>query len=917
MEKNHATLFTGATLSTFGIALNASLELMQGSPEPNIYVNNQQSRALIGSTVVWDITSNELIPVDDLPGTWMAMRPSVAFRRSQNDLVAVCGNILDGVQHVHRLNFSTPCLGCDSSNGDCVLGVYCRCNDPNSPARNCSVRCNDCVHGQCVPTQIWNVPTTGMCICERGWNGERCDQPFKCDHGYLNYINQTDPLGPQQCSCHNPWLGADCDHTCIKGFSCYGDAICSNDTCQCPGHFTGPHCEYDLALPELFMYVCYDQNWGRSTQDLTGLTWCRSDNPTISPLRLPPPADPNSIAFDVRPCANESNSNATCKTVVKVSSLGWTQAGEPYSFVLSGMLDGHFIVASFTNDSIAGRFKLGDSPVNHIVGSVCSAGGLVLASDNDKFLTLLLLPNGTTHTIAAGEWLLSPGYAIAQVDLLAYDYGGASMAYPLALMKKVDPKVSGPEWMMQLREYQFNASRPSIDAHMRNWIFWRISNNVTGDLRFELAPQPEGFELFPGASAVNLNVLRPVCSSWNAGRPSRIIAMLSDATKVSVIGLPSFPLPSSGDFEINMTQSIVFEASPYEEIVKADLYPECFSVPTALSSAMLVSITVKHLRIPGGNFYVVRLDEFARHSAYCAPPALPDNLLRNLLVYRQPDSSCVEVSISKCPVGSYFDGNSCVLRSSTSRALSFVPSDSFVRFIGPPTGKLTPDDLMNTFHSNKWNTSLTSMMGYFMYHAHFFLDDSRQSLELWAVQQDIRNITDHRTTVRRLNTFHTSSPVESWHVTDNGQHILVASNRKKWELEAQERLVEICHERKVNTTAEKLYSSFAPLCETPFGEPKPVSYSDFVFMLSMCSRETYCPSFGDIPRSFVTTVTASAAPDGKYAIAPGLLKECEKGYFCRNGQRRICPRGFVCPAAKTITPTLCETILGLNNQTYF
>jgi hypothetical protein len=220
--------------------------------------------------------------------------------------------------------------------------------------------------------------------------------------------------------------------------------------------------------------------------------------------------------------------------------------------------------------------------------------------------------------------------------------------------------------------------------------------------------------------------------------------------------------------------------------------------------------------------------------------------------------------------------------------------------------------MTSTYESREWNTSLTGLMRFFMYYSIFVLDASRQTLDVWAIQQDIRNITDHQAIILRLNTFHTSSPVESWHVTDNGQHILVASNRKKWELDAQERLVEICHARKVNATAEKLYASFAPLCETPFGDPKPVSYSDFVYMLSMCSRDTYCPSFGDIPRSFVSSVRAQIAPD-----APGLLKECEKGYFCRNGLKRICPPGFICPKQRTITPTRCETVPGLNNQTCF
>jgi hypothetical protein len=139
---------------------------------------------------------------------------------------------------------------------------------------------------------------------------------------------------------------------CLKGYSCFADAVCGRDKCQCPSHLTGPHCEYDLALPELDMLSCNDWSFNYPKVDLTGLSWCRSANPTISPLRLPPHADPASIAFDVSPCSEELNPNATCKTVVKVSSLGWTKNGEANSFVLSGMLDGHFIIAGFTDDSV-------------------------------------------------------------------------------------------------------------------------------------------------------------------------------------------------------------------------------------------------------------------------------------------------------------------------------------------------------------------------------------------------------------------------------------------------------------------------------------------------------------------------------------------------------------------------------------
>lgn len=142
-----------------------------------------------------------------------------------------------------------------------------------------------------------------------------------------------------------------CNVVCVHGFSCFGDAQCKNGECQCTSRFNGSACQYDLALPELRTFSCWPQSFGGS-RDLTGLTWCRGDNPTISPLRLPPPKDPKSIAFEVPPCDDETNPNATCRAVVKVSSIGWRRDEAYYSFVLSGLQDGHFVAASFNNDSV-------------------------------------------------------------------------------------------------------------------------------------------------------------------------------------------------------------------------------------------------------------------------------------------------------------------------------------------------------------------------------------------------------------------------------------------------------------------------------------------------------------------------------------------------------------------------------------
>jgi hypothetical protein len=210
MGKDHATTFGGASQFTFAVALNSTSVLVQASSNPNVYEIYQSTYAQMGASLVWDIPSNKFFPFDKIPGTWLAMRPVVMFRKSQNDLFTVTGDLFDPNQHVHRIDFSTPCLGCDSTNGDCVLGIYCQCNNPNSPAGNCSRSCDDCIHGECFPGSR-NPP--GICVCERGWTGEKCDQRLECERGYLSPANQSDPLGPQECQCSSPWLGDKCDHS--------------------------------------------------------------------------------------------------------------------------------------------------------------------------------------------------------------------------------------------------------------------------------------------------------------------------------------------------------------------------------------------------------------------------------------------------------------------------------------------------------------------------------------------------------------------------------------------------------------------------------------------------------------------------------------------------------------------------------
>lgn len=107
-----------------------------------------------------------------------------------------------------------------------------------------------------------------------------------------------------------------------------------------------------MALPELKTFKCRNDSGAQTNDlDITGMTWCRVDNPAVAPTLLPPPEDPKSIAFDVPPC-DTTDPGSTCRAVVKVATIGWRIDSTYYSFVLSGLQDGNFVAMSFTNPEV-------------------------------------------------------------------------------------------------------------------------------------------------------------------------------------------------------------------------------------------------------------------------------------------------------------------------------------------------------------------------------------------------------------------------------------------------------------------------------------------------------------------------------------------------------------------------------------
>lgn len=104
--------------------------------------------------------------------------------------------------------------------------------------RSCDVYCKP----QSNYLGYYTCSSNGNKICNIGWKGANCNQPFcrsgcHATHGYCN--------SPFQCLCRTGWTGYNCDQ-CIKKSGCVNGYCINGNECRCNKDWSGSLCDTDL-----------------------------------------------------------------------------------------------------------------------------------------------------------------------------------------------------------------------------------------------------------------------------------------------------------------------------------------------------------------------------------------------------------------------------------------------------------------------------------------------------------------------------------------------------------------------------------------------------------------------------------------------------------------------------------------------
>ena len=138
----------------------------------------------------------------------------------------------------------------------------------------------------------------------------------------------------------------------------------------------------------------------------------------------------------------------------------------------------------------------------------------------------------------------------------------------------------------------------------------------------------------------------------------------------------------------------------------------------------------------------------------------------------------------------------------------------------------------------------------------------------------------------------------------NGRYVFNIVERQRWELEAQERAVEVCAELEVDPD-DVFLSPLSSACTDDLRYPEA---GDFLTVASACPPSVFCESF--------TMNTLEQLGDGYYSNWNFDKRDCPPGYYCPSGVKTVCPTGFYCPDSNLGFPQRCPVDPTLSTSCY-
>ena len=140
-------------------------------------------------------------------------------------------------------------------------------------------------------------------------------------------------------------------------------------------------------------------------------------------------------------------------------------------------------------------------------------------------------------------------------------------------------------------------------------------------------------------------------------------------------------------------------------------------------------------------------------------------------------------------------------------------------------------------------------------------------------------------------------------ISPNSMHLFAAVRRPKWELDSQQRYLDICQTLANDPSDLFLSEGFSQACASQPGQA--INLNAFTQYASYCQFNLYCPSLSD--------VVVRSPPAASFADRPAVAKICPKGHFCFGGSKQSCPPGFYCPNEGMTLPKRCPLPFNSNS----